>query len=694
MVVAVVLFVGLLDPVHAQVQRSFLNSSFEQPALAGGVCYAQVYDNAVPFWTTTATTGTPNGTCTLPGGTTSGLIEIWTNNFNGTPARDGSQFVELNADQSSALFQNVCMTTGETISWALSHRGRSGTDTMAFVVGDTPASLAPANLATTALVGGVLRASSGTAGTGTIVSCQSGSSVGTATTCTRSTSGTWSDYKGAFIWNGTSGIKSVGFGAISTATGDNTVGNLLDAITLTIKPYLEFNSPPSSGLESVVSPTALGIKITGNVPTAFTVPVSVTGGTATLGVDYTTPSGVANFNVTIPAGNYSTATIIPLGISIINDTVAETNETITFSMPASSSSSAYVTSSTTTCGAAAVLSTTYTIIDDDRPTISINKTRIGGSGNINFGISGSNGVPAAVTNITTTADNTSTTVAALTNLPITTDGAGISITETQPSAQWRLTAASCIDANAGNAQLANTNPATNLATFSGNTVSIPAANVLHTSQFNCTLTNTRFADITLAKTWVEAVPNNAVTISATGLTSLLSVANTANENDTGTVQATAVGSVLTLAELFTTGTAANYSSTLACTGTTGLAGSTLTVGNADTAIVCTYTNKSVLAAVTIAKTDSKSVSVSGGTNNYVITVSNAGPASANGSVLTDVVGSGLTCPAANAVACTVTVGAATCPAGPLTIASLTTGVTVATFPPNSALQFAFSCNVN
>jgi uncharacterized repeat protein (TIGR01451 family) len=575
---------------HAQVQRSFLNTSFEQPVLTGGACFAQVYDNIVPFWTTTSATATPNGTCTLPGGTPSGLIEIWANTYQGVVPRDGTQFAELNADQPSALYQNVCITNGETVSWGLSHRGRAGTDTMVFVLGDTPASLLPANIATTAGVGGILRASTDTAGNGTIVNCQNGSSVGTATTCTVTKTATWADYKGSFVWNGVSGVKSVGFGAI----GGGTTGNFLDAITLSLKPYLEFNTPPASGLESVANPTALGIKITGNIATSFTVPVTVTGGTAILGTDYTTPGGGATFNVTIPAGNYTTATTIPLGITIINDTVAEANETITFSIAASTAGSPYVTSSTTTCGGAVALTSIYTIIDDDRPKISINKIRqAGAAATLNFGFTGTNGLPTTVTDIVTTADNVSTTVPALTNVSIATDGVAISFTETQPSATWQLTSASCIDANAGIAALGNTNPATNLATFTGNTVTIPAANVLHTSQFNCTVTN----------------KNNA-------------------------------------------------------------------------------------ASLTIAKTDAKATTTAAGTNNYVITLSNAGPGAADGVVVTDVAGAGLTCPAANPVTCTVTGAGAVCPTGPLTFANLTAGVTVPTLPANGALTFAYTCNVN
>ena len=205
----------------------------------------------------------------------------------------------------------------------------------------------------------------------------------------------------------------------------------------------------------------------------------------------------------------------------------------------------------------------------------------------------------------------------------------------------------------------------------------------------------RRSEITLRKSWVNATVNNAVTVSATGLTNLLSVANTATEIDTGAVQIVNVGNVLTLAENFTTGSAANYNTTVACTGTSGLSGSTLTVGDADTAIVCTYTNTLRQAAITLTKTDVKSVTSSGSTNTYTVTVSNAGPFAANGIILSDVVGAGLTCPGTNVVTCSGAVNGAVCPAAPLTIANLTgAGITVATLPVTGALQFAYTCNVN
>ncbi len=113
---------------------------------------------------------------------------------------------------------------------------------------------------------------------------------------------------------------------------------------------------------------------------------------------------------------------------------------------------------------------------------------------------------------------------------------------------------------------------------------------------------------------------------------------------------------------------------------------------------CTATTPSIpviaQASMMITKTDNKSVSTSGGTNDYVVTLTNQGPSPADGSVLTDVVGSGLTCPVANNVACSVILVGAICPAGPLTFANLTTGITIATFPANSGLQFTYTCNVN
>ncbi len=120
----------------------------------------------------------------------------------------------------------------------------------------------------------------------------------------------------------------------------------------------------------------------------------------------------------------------------------------------------------------------------------------------------------------------------------------------------------------------------------------------------CTITNTpKTATLRLSKTWVSAIINNAVSLPAsTGFfsntTAFASIANTANETDTSgdfTVYAGETGTLT--AESFTTGSAANYNSALACSagtlsGTNGQSANTLTipVSAIGTTITCTFTN--------------------------------------------------------------------------------------------------------
>jgi uncharacterized repeat protein (TIGR01451 family) len=123
--------------------------------------------------------------------------------------------------------------------------------------------------------------------------------------------------------------------------------------------------------------------------------------------------------------------------------------------------------------------------------------------------------------------------------------------------------------------------------LSGTTLTVGVAD----TNIVCTYTNTRkTANLTLQKTWVNAIVNDAVNVTATGLTSLSSVATTANKTDAGGVQTVRAGDVVTIGEAFTAGSAVNYTSVLACNGTGGLSGTVLTVGAADTNIVCTMTN--------------------------------------------------------------------------------------------------------
>lgn len=115
--------------------NAILNGSFELPVQTDKA--PQLKDNKVSGWSTTATDH---------------LIEFGVNtqtnsapqlSGNDKSIPDGNQFAELNADETSTLYQNVSTVGGHIYEWGLSHRGRAGTDTMALIIGPKQAN-APA----------------------------------------------------------------------------------------------------------------------------------------------------------------------------------------------------------------------------------------------------------------------------------------------------------------------------------------------------------------------------------------------------------------------------------------------------------------------------------------------------------------------------------------------------------------------
>jgi uncharacterized repeat protein (TIGR01451 family) len=194
----------------------------------------------------------------------------------------------------------------------------------------------------------------------------------------------------------------------------------------------------------------------------------------------------------------------------------------------------------------------------------------------------------------------------------------ITVTETAATG-WSPTAAiSCVDLNG--------NPAGAYVVTDGATRTVTVSLDIANPAAVCTFTNTKGVPLTIQKTWVNAIVNDAATVSTTGGTSnasLPSVANTASETDAATPVQVAAGDVITISEAFDTGSAANYNSSLACTGNANaLVGNVLTVSNTDTAITCTYTNARKAVTLAAAKTwqnatvgDAVNISATGGTNN-------------------------------------------------------------------------------
>lgn len=196
------------SPASCPARVALTNGGFEKPTVASG--FALLPDastgqaNAVPGWRTTATDH---------------QIEIWHTGFNGVPAAEGTQFAELNANQVSALFQDVATTPGSVLHWRLSHRGRQGVDTMALDIG-TP---------------------------GALVQQRTFSDGNTA----------WGNYSGTYTVPAGQTTTRFSFRSVSAAGGNQGIGNFLDGIS--------FGTPPCVLLSKEVVPAGqvfVGDKVT------------------------------------------------------------------------------------------------------------------------------------------------------------------------------------------------------------------------------------------------------------------------------------------------------------------------------------------------------------------------------------------------------------------------------------------------
>lgn len=106
----------------AQVNgNAFLcNTDFEDSMVVSPGSYVIINQNAVPCWKTTATDQ---------------MIEVWGAGFNGVQPHSGSQFIELNANMVSTIYQEFTPVPASTAIISFAHRGRSGTDVMAVEIG-------------------------------------------------------------------------------------------------------------------------------------------------------------------------------------------------------------------------------------------------------------------------------------------------------------------------------------------------------------------------------------------------------------------------------------------------------------------------------------------------------------------------------------------------------------------------------
>ncbi|MCD7060631.1 Calx-beta domain-containing protein [Pelagibacterium xiamenense] len=353
--IAVAVSLAPTAAVHGQVQRSFINTSFEEPVLPSANCFTIRESSLVPAWETTEPTwngawhaGT-HGTC---GGhkaapPVESPIQMF-RNAEGITAPDGHQWAELNAYTGGRrLYQEVCMVTGEQVQWSLFHRGRINTDLFRFNIGTDPSGAG----ATT-----IFDARTNTAGSGLIEA----TGLGTVNLENQADGTTWARYSGTFTWN-QNGLTTIGFQSREAGS----VGNILDDIDVRLTPYIEFQPGSSSGAEEIATANIPAIRLAGTLDSPVTVQITITGGTAVLGADFTTPSGTNVFAITVPAGEHDATQPIPLGISIVDDDDAESDETIEIRIEEDPAN--YTISGTQACGAVPNVSSTYTILDNEDP---------------------------------------------------------------------------------------------------------------------------------------------------------------------------------------------------------------------------------------------------------------------------------------------------------------------------------------
>jgi hypothetical protein len=109
---------SITDAQSAQAS-GLVNGGFESPDLGNGPTVGQV-NPALTGWKTTDTT-----------------IEIWANGFNGVTAAQGTQFAEINANINGTLFQDVTgIAAGQEVGFEFFHRARVGTDVMKLTITD------------------------------------------------------------------------------------------------------------------------------------------------------------------------------------------------------------------------------------------------------------------------------------------------------------------------------------------------------------------------------------------------------------------------------------------------------------------------------------------------------------------------------------------------------------------------------
>ncbi len=341
------------------------------------------------------------------------------------------------------------------------------------------------------------------------------------------------------------------------------------------------------------------------------------------------------------------------------------------------------------------LNNTAADTDPSRPTIKVAKQSVGGVGVFNYTLGGLSNTSAAITTVTSGTTVTSP------QLNVGTAGTAATITETVVAGY--TTTSSCSDSTGGQTAINGGTTA----------ITIPSTSMVNNSTWTCTFVNTKQPIVRLQKSLPGGRFNTSdqFTLSIVGAGAPAPVTTSGSGSTaTGTVtmNPATIGSAYALSETAAAGAnLANYITTYNCTN--ALAGGQTSSGSgisfsvtpvAGDDITCTLVNTArPKADLTITKTNTPGVNgnldqtadtlKSGTTTTYTIIATNNGPASANGSVVSDTPLGGLSnCATSSATAS----GGAVAPASPGGL--LTGGVAIPTLPAGGSVTFTVTCSVN
>lgn len=252
-------------PYYIQLQ----NGGFETPAVAGnsGLLsypnaqkrshFIQTPDAATDAGIVWRTTGTaPHWNTKVDGHyieVVDGTRRAYTDTINGRQSTDandptvcyhaesahgGNQFAELNCEAYGALYQDVLTVPGATLYWSLSHRGRTGADSMVLLV--APVAMADAiTQELSGCAGGNVAAAlnrtvtvDGESHTISEYIVKEGSGNGILTDGNTA----WAVHGGTYTVPAGQYVSRFFFLAVSTAGGDKCEGNLLDDVWFSTQP--------------------------------------------------------------------------------------------------------------------------------------------------------------------------------------------------------------------------------------------------------------------------------------------------------------------------------------------------------------------------------------------------------------------------------------------------------------------------